>query len=96
MVTGCALTEEILSGATDEARPRVIVVTTFELDEYAFGALRAGASGFLLKRSRAEDIVSAVRGVADGESLPMPTMARRLISRYAERSAPRGSPTYRR
>src|SRR5881227_3763827 len=54
--------------------PKVLVVTTFELDEYAFGALRAGASGFLLKRSRAEDIVAAVRAVADGASLPMPTL----------------------
>jgi DNA-binding NarL/FixJ family response regulator len=84
---GLQATEEILSHAADDDRPRVIVVTTFELDEYAFGAIRAGASGFLLKRSRAEDIVAAVRAVADGESLPMPTMARRLISTYAERAA---------
>jgi DNA-binding NarL/FixJ family response regulator len=83
---GLTATQEILSKATDEDRPRVIVVTTFELDEYAFGAIRAGASGFLLKRSRAEDIVAAVRAVADGESLPMPAMARRLISTYAERA----------
>jgi DNA-binding NarL/FixJ family response regulator len=86
---GLRATEEILSRETDGDRPRVIVVTTFELDEYAFGAMRVGASGFLLKRSRAEDIVSAVRTVAAGESLPMPTMARRLISTYAERGANR-------
>jgi DNA-binding NarL/FixJ family response regulator len=84
---GLRATEEILAEATDSDRPRVIVVTTFELDEYAFGAMRVGASGFLLKRSRAEDIVAAVRTVAAGESLPMPTMARRLISTYAERNA---------
>ena len=86
---GLRATEEILAESDDDTRPRVIVVTTFELDEYAFGAMRVGASGFLLKRSRAEDIVAAVRSVADGESLPMPTMARRLISRYAERVGPR-------
>ncbi len=77
---GITATERIL-GERDGA-PRVIVLTTFELDEYAYRSMRAGASGFLLKRTRAEDIVNAVRIVADGSALPFPTMARGLIDHY--------------
>jgi DNA-binding NarL/FixJ family response regulator len=62
--------------------PRVIVLTTFELDEYAYRSLRAGASGFLLKRAPAEDIIDAVRTVAQGTALPFPAMARRLIHEF--------------
>src|SRR5438552_1715203 len=62
--------------------PRVIVLTTFELDEYAYRSLRAGASGFLLKRAAAEDIIDAVRTVAQGTALPFPAMARRLIDEF--------------
>jgi DNA-binding NarL/FixJ family response regulator len=81
---GITAAARILSERTDAtATPRVIVLTTFELDEYAFRSLQAGASGFLLKRTRAEEIVDAVRVVADGSSLPFPTMARRLIDHYA-------------
>ena len=61
---------------------RVLVLTTFELDEYVFGALRAGASGFLLKGGEPSDLLSAIRLVAAGESLLAPSVTRRLIEAY--------------
>jgi DNA-binding NarL/FixJ family response regulator len=61
---------------------RVLVLTTFELDEYVFGALRAGASGFLLKGGEPADLLLAVRVVANGESLLAPSVTRRLIEAY--------------
>jgi DNA-binding NarL/FixJ family response regulator len=64
------------------ANTRVIVLTTFELDEYVFGALRAGASGFLLKDVEPADLVTAVRVVADGEALLAPRLTRRLIEAF--------------
>ncbi len=81
---GITAAERILGErASDASRPRVVVLTTFELDEYAYRSLQAGASGFLLKRTRAEDIVEAVRAVADGSALPFPQLARRLIDHYS-------------
>lgn len=71
------------------AHPRVIMLTTFDADEYVFSALRAGASGFLLKDATAEDLVSAVRVVAAGEALLAPSVTRRLIADYVARPAPR-------
>jgi DNA-binding NarL/FixJ family response regulator len=70
---------------------RVIVLTTFELDEYVFGALRAGASGFLLKDIDPPDLLAAVRVVADGEALLAPRLTRRLIEAFVaqERAAAR-------
>lgn len=74
------------------ARPdtRVVVLTTFELDEYVFGALRAGASGFLLKDVDPADLLSAVRVVAAGEALLAPRLTRRLIEAFVaqDRAAP--------
>jgi DNA-binding NarL/FixJ family response regulator len=64
---------------------RVVVLTTFELDEYVFGALRAGASGFLLKDIEPPDLVRAVRVVALGEALLAPRLTRRLIEAFVER-----------
>ena len=61
---------------------RVLVLTTFELDEYVFGALRAGASGFLLKGGEPRELLSAIRLVAAGESLLAPSVAKRLIEAY--------------
>ena len=61
---------------------RVLVLTTFELDEYVFGALRAGASGFLLKGGEASELLSAIRLVAAGESLLAPSVTKRLIEAY--------------
>ncbi len=67
------------------AETRVVVLTTFELDEYVFGALRAGASGFLLKDVEPADLVTAVRVVAAGEALLAPRVTRRLIEAFAVR-----------
>jgi DNA-binding NarL/FixJ family response regulator len=61
----------------------VLVLTTFDLDEYVFGALRAGAAGFLLKNTEADDLVAAVRTVARGEGLIAPAVTRRLIAEFA-------------
>jgi DNA-binding NarL/FixJ family response regulator len=65
-------------------RPRVLMLTTFDLDDYVYEALRAGASGFLLKDATADDLVAAVRVVAAGEALLAPTVTRRLIARELE------------
>ena len=69
--------------------PRVIMLTTFDADDYVFSALRAGASGFLLKDATAEDLVSAVRIVAAGDALLAPSITSKLIADYAARPAPR-------
>ncbi|MFF9621377.1 response regulator [Streptomyces griseosporeus] len=61
----------------------VLVLTTFDLDEYVFGALRAGAAGFLLKNTEARDLVEAVRTVARGEGIVAPAVTRRLIAEFA-------------
>jgi DNA-binding NarL/FixJ family response regulator len=66
---------------------RVLVLTTFDLDEYVVDAVRAGASGFLLKDVRPDDLVHAVRVVARGESMVAPAVARRLLERFAARPA---------
>lgn len=69
--------------------PRVIMLTTFDSDEYIFAAIRAGASGFLLKDAASEELIRAVRVVADGEALLAPTVTKRLIQDYAASAAPR-------
>jgi DNA-binding NarL/FixJ family response regulator len=75
----------------DVADPvKVVILTTFDLDEYVFAALRAGASGFLLKDVRREDLVHAVRVVAAGEALLAPSVTRRLIEDFARRPAASG------
>lgn len=66
----------------------VLVLTTFDLDEYVFGALRAGAAGFLLKNTDAKDLLEAVRTVARGEGLIAPAVTRRLIAEFAAPSRP--------
>ena len=70
--------------------PRVLILTTFDLDEYVFDALRAGASGFLLKDATAERLFEAVRVVAAGEALLAPAITRRLISEFARTRPPAG------
>ena len=70
-------------------RSRVLILTTFEQDEYVFEALRAGASGFLLKNAPPEELVQAVRIVAAGDALLAPSITRRFIEDYTQRSAPR-------
>jgi DNA-binding NarL/FixJ family response regulator len=68
--------------AEAEDAPRVIILTTFELDEYVFEALRAGASGFLLKRTEPEQLIAAIRVVAAGEALLSPSVTKRLIEEF--------------
>ncbi len=67
---------------------KVLVLTTFDLDEYVYGAMRAGASGFLLKDSPAKELVAAVRVIAEGNALLAPTVTKRLIEEFARRPAP--------
>jgi DNA-binding NarL/FixJ family response regulator len=82
VLDGIEATRQITSAA-ESAGVRVIILTTFDLDEYVFGALRAGASGFLLKDTLPEDLITAIRVVAAGEALLAPSVTRRLISEFA-------------
>jgi DNA-binding NarL/FixJ family response regulator len=78
----------------DVADPvKVVILTTFDLDEYVFESLRAGASGFLLKDVRRDDLVHAVRVVATGDALLAPSVTRRLVEDFARRPSPSGDPT---
>jgi DNA-binding NarL/FixJ family response regulator len=77
---------------TTQNPPRVLILTTFDLDEYVYDALRAGASGFLLKDVRPEQLADAVRTVATGDTLLAPAITRRLVEQYLRRPPP-GSPT---
>jgi DNA-binding NarL/FixJ family response regulator len=74
------------------AAVRVLILTTFELDEYVFEALRAGASGFLLKDAEPVELLQAIRVVADGDALLSPSVTRRLISRFVAAPEQRRSP----
>jgi DNA-binding NarL/FixJ family response regulator len=67
---------------------KVLILTTFEQDDYIFGALRAGASGFLLKRTRPEELIAAVHTIAAGDSLLSPSVTRRVIDRMAQQPTP--------
>ncbi|TDV44946.1 response regulator [Actinophytocola oryzae] len=77
-----------LAGPDVETPAKVLVVTTFNLDEYVYDALRAGASGFLLKDAPPPELINGVRTVAAGESLLAPAVTRKLIGRYADRVRP--------
>lgn len=88
-VDGIEATRRI--AALDDVDPRIIILTTFDLDSYVFQALRAGASGFLLKDAPASDLVHAVRVVAGGDALLSPSITRSVISEFVtqpERSTP--------
>jgi DNA-binding NarL/FixJ family response regulator len=87
-VDGIEATAEICRATT----AKVLVLTTFDLDEYVYEALRAGASGFLLKDMRRDELVEAVRVVAAGESLLAPTVTRRLIADVVARARPASPP----
>ncbi len=82
---GLEATRRILAGGNDE--PRVIILTTFDLDHYVYAALSAGASGFLLKDVSPEHLVAAVRMVRAGDALLAPAITRRLVERFARRDA---------
>jgi DNA-binding NarL/FixJ family response regulator len=87
---GIEATRRIVAGAGHE-QCRVLILTTFDLDEYVFAALRAGASGFVLKDAPADQLVSGVRMVAAGDALLAPSITRRLIEEFA-RAAPKALP----
>jgi DNA-binding NarL/FixJ family response regulator len=87
VLDGIEATRQITS-SPEAADVRVIILTTFDLDEYVFGALRAGASGFLLKDTLPADLLTAIRVVAAGEALLAPSVTRRLISEFARTAAP--------
>ncbi|MCM2392140.1 response regulator transcription factor [Streptomyces albipurpureus] len=85
LLDGIEATRAILRTVDDP--PKIVVITTFENDEYVYDALRAGADGFLLKRSRPAEIVNAVRLVAEGESLLFPAAVRSLAAEYGTSAA---------
>ena len=86
---GIQATRRIAAGA---GSPRVLILTTFDLDQYVYEALRAGASGFLLKDAAADELLQAIRVIAAGEALLAPSITRRLIEDYARRPALRMQP----
>ena len=95
VLDGIQATRQIFSERGRGACPRVLILTTFDLDEYVFEALRAGASGFALKSRPLEELLSAIRTVAAGEALLAPSVTRRLIAHFTEsdrtpRRTPRG------
>jgi DNA-binding NarL/FixJ family response regulator len=81
---GIEATRQILSGHTEMAT-RVLMLTTFDLDEYVYEALKAGAAGFLLKNTAPPELVEAIRSVARGDALLAPSITRRLIEEYVRR-----------
>jgi DNA-binding NarL/FixJ family response regulator len=86
VLDGLQATRQIAAG---DGAPRVLVLTTFDLDDYVYEALRAGASGFLLKDASAGELAEAVRVVAAGDALLSPGVTRRLIAEFARLGAPR-------
>jgi DNA-binding NarL/FixJ family response regulator len=84
-LNGIQATGELTRAAPDT---KVLILTTFEQDDYIFGALRAGASGFLLKRSRPEELIAAVHTIARGDSLLSPSVTRLVIDRMAQQPLP--------
>jgi DNA-binding NarL/FixJ family response regulator len=80
VVDGVEATRQLVSGGTDA---RIVILTTFDLDEYVYAAIRAGASGFLLKDVRPSELVDGIRVVAAGEALLAPSVTRRLLDRFA-------------
>jgi DNA-binding NarL/FixJ family response regulator len=76
-----------ITGCAETSHARVLVLTTFDLDEYVYAALRAGASGFLLKSAMPEDLLAGIRIVADGEALLAPSVTRRVIEEFARGAA---------
>ena len=83
---------QLIVGSDSDAR--VIILTTFDLDEYVYAALRAGASGFLLKDTQPADLLAAIRAVASGDAVVAPSVTRRLLSTYAHRLPAPGQPDH--
>ena len=91
VMDGIQATRRIRAGGPDPA-PRVLILTTFDLDEYVYAALRAGASGFLIKTALAKDLHTAVRVVHAGDAVTSPTVTRRLIAHFATDAGARTRP----
>jgi DNA-binding NarL/FixJ family response regulator len=91
VMNGIEATRRITSAA--EAGPRVLILTTFDLDEYVFDAIHAGASGFALKSRPLEELLAAIRIVAAGEALLAPSVTRRLIAHFAGQRRPAAART---
>ncbi|SNT19093.1 two component transcriptional regulator, LuxR family [Actinomadura meyerae] len=94
VMDGLEATRRLLSG-TSGAVPKVLMLTTFDLDDYVYAALRAGASGFLLKDASASELADAVRVIAAGDALLSPSVTRRLIAEFSRLGGPR-APSRRR
>jgi DNA-binding NarL/FixJ family response regulator len=92
---GVETTRRLLGGggAADRAHPKVLILTTFDLDEYAFAAIKAGASGFLLKDVPPTELLSAIRAVHCGDAVVAPSTTRRLLDRFAPMLPSGGTPT---
>jgi DNA-binding NarL/FixJ family response regulator len=91
---GLEAARRILSGAPEDAAgrstaPKILMLTTFDLDEYVYEALRAGASGFLLKDTPPEQLVGAIHVIAEGEALLSPSITRRVISEFVKGTGPK-------
>jgi DNA-binding NarL/FixJ family response regulator len=91
VMDGLQATRQILADASQDP-PRVLMLTTFDLDDYVYAALRAGASGFMLKDATAAELIHAVRVIAAGDALLAPSVTRRLIADFASR--PRQDPPF--
>ncbi|WP_242886783.1 response regulator [Actinomadura litoris] len=88
VMDGLEATRRLLADAAEDA-PKILMLTTFDLDDYVYEALRAGASGFLLKDASASELAEAVRVVAAGDALLSPSITRRLIAEFSRLGAPR-------
>jgi DNA-binding NarL/FixJ family response regulator len=86
---GLEAARRILAGAPEDEVPKILMLTTFDLDEYVYEALRAGASGFLLKDTPPEQLVSAIHVIAQGDALLSPSITRRVISEFVKGTGPK-------
>ena len=89
-MNGIEATQQVVDA---HPRTRVLILTTFDLDEYAFAALRAGASGFLLKDARPAELLSAIRAVASGDAVVSPRVTRRMLEMFADHLPADGRPS---